>query len=203
MRILLRRSPAAERDVLLVDAVGSALLVVLDTLTPAERLAFVLHDMFAVPFEEIAPIVDRSPAAARKLASRARRRVRGATPGAENDLLRQRAVVEAFLAASRRGDFTALLSLLSPDVVLSSDDAAVRAGASGEVRGGSPVAAVFAGRAKAARLVVVDGAPGAVWGPVDRPHMVFEFAISGGRIAGIDIIADPDRLAELELSVLG
>ncbi|OZM77028.1 sigma-70 family RNA polymerase sigma factor [Pseudonocardia sp. MH-G8] len=192
-----------EHEVLLVDAVGSALLVVLDTLTPAERLAFVLHDLFAVPFEEIAPIVDRSRAAARQLASRARRRVRGATPGAENDLSRQRAMVEAFLAASRDGDFTALMSLLGPDVVLSSDAAAVRAGASEEARGVAAVATVFAGRAKAARLALVDGAAGAVWGPAGQPRVVFEFTTSGGKIVRIDILADPEYLAEVELSILG
>jgi RNA polymerase sigma factor (sigma-70 family) len=190
-----------EQDALLAEGVGLALLVVLDTLTPAERLAFVLHDLFAVPFDEIAPILGRSPAAARQLASRARRRVQGsAAPDA--DRARQRAVVDAFLAASRSGDFDALLAVLDPEVVFRADRAAVQVGASREVRGAAAVAASFAGRARAARRALVDGAAGAVWAPGGEPRVVFRFTIRRGRIAGIDLLADPERLRRLDLVVL-
>jgi RNA polymerase sigma factor (sigma-70 family) len=186
-----------EQQALAAEGVGLALLVVLDTLTPAERLAFVLHDLFAVPFEEIAPIVDRSPAAARQLASRARRRVQGAPPP-DADLARQRAVVDAFLAASRQGDFEALLALLDPDVVLRGDPAAVRTGAAAEVRGAAAVAGTFSGRAQTARPALVDGAPGAVWAPGGRPRVAFGFTVADGRILAIDLLADPERLARVE-----
>jgi RNA polymerase sigma factor (sigma-70 family) len=191
-----------EQQALQAEGVGLALLVVLDTLTPAERLAFVLHDLFAVPFEEIAPILDRSPAAARQLASRARRRLQGA-PAPDTDLARQRAVVDAFLAASREGDFEALVALLHPEVVLRSDQAAVRTGADAEVRGAAAVAATFSGRARTARPALVDGAAGAVWAPGGRPRVVFGFTIADGRIVAIDLLADPDHLDRLELTVLG
>ena len=190
-----------EQQALEADAVGLALLVVLDTLTPAERLAFVLHDLFAVPFDEIAPIVERSPAATRQLASRARRRLQGAPPP-DADLARRRAVVDAFLAASREGSFEALVALLDPDVVLRADQAAVRAGASTEVRGAAAVAGTFSGRARAARPALVDGAPGAVWAVGGQPRVVFGFTITDDRIVQIDLLADPDRLARLELAVL-
>jgi RNA polymerase sigma factor (sigma-70 family) len=190
-----------EEQALEADAVGLALLVVLDTLTPAERLAFVLHDLFAVPFDEIAPIVERSPAATRQLASRARRRLQGAPPP-DADLARRRAVVDAFLAASREGSFEALVALLDPDVVLRADQAAVRAGASTEVRGAAAVAGTFSGRARAARPALVDGAPGAVWAVGGQPRVVFGFTITDDRIVQIDLLADPDRLARLELAVL-
>src|SRR3989475_12828581 len=160
-----------EHEALLADSVGLALLVVLDTLTPAERLAFVLHDMFAVPFEEIAPIVGRSPAAARQLASRARRRVQGAATVPEANLTPQREVVDAFLAASRGGDFDALLAVLDPDVVLRADPAAVRAGASREVGGAAAVADTFKGRARAAQPALVNRAVGLVWAPGGRPRV--------------------------------
>jgi RNA polymerase sigma factor (sigma-70 family) len=191
-----------EREALLADSVGPALLVVLDTLAPAERLAFVLHDMFAVPFDEIAPIVGRSPAAARQLASRARRRVQGATPPPDADLTRQRHVVTAFLAAARDGDFDALLAVLDPDVVLRVDRATVRAGASSEVRGAPAVAGTFSGRARAAQLALVNGAAGAVWAPGGQPRVVFGFTITRGKIVGIDILSDPTRLRQLDLVVL-
>jgi RNA polymerase sigma factor (sigma-70 family) len=193
-----------EHEALLADSVGLALLVVLDTLAPAERLAFVLHDMFAVPFDEIAPIVGRSPAAAKQLASRARRRVQGgagAVPGA--DLARQREVVGAFLAASRNGDFSALLALLDPDVVLRADHAAVQTGAPEEVRGASAVAGTFSGRARAAQPALIDGAAGAVWAPGGKPRVVFGFTITEGKIVGIDILADAKRLSQLDLAILG
>ena len=191
-----------EREVLLADSVGLALLVVLETLAPAERLAFVLHDMFAVPFDEIAPIVGRSPTAARQLASRARRRVRGAATDPDADLSRQREVVDAFLAASRDGDFDALLALLDPDVVLRADAAAVHAGATAEVRGATAVAGTFSGRARTAQPALVGGAAGAVWAPGGRPRVVFGFTIRGGKIVEIDMLADPARLSQLDLVVL-
>jgi RNA polymerase sigma factor (sigma-70 family) len=189
-----------EYEALLADAVGPALLVVLDTLTPAERLAFVLHDLFAVPFDEIATILDRSPAAARQLASRARRRVQGADPAPGADLARQRRVVEAFLAAARDGDFDALVALLDPEVVLRADPAAVQVGADAEVRGAREVAGTFAGRARVARPALVDGVPGAVWAPGGRPRVAFAFTLAGGRIAAIDLLADPERLRRVELA---
>ncbi|MGI5401986.1 sigma-70 family RNA polymerase sigma factor [Streptomyces sp. CA-135486] len=190
-----------EHQAVLADSVGLALVVVLDTLTPAERLAFVLHDMFAVPFDEIAPIVERSTAATRQLASRARRRVQGAPAAPETDVSRQREVVEAFLAASRGGEFEALLALLDPDVVLRADSAAVLSGAAG-ARGAAAVADTFAGRAKAAQPALINGAAGLVWAPGGQPRVVFGFTIRQGRIAEIDILADPEQLALLDLEVL-
>jgi RNA polymerase sigma-70 factor (ECF subfamily) len=191
-----------EHEALMADSVGSALLVVLDTLSPSERLAFVLHDMFGVPFEEIAPIVGRSPAAARQLASRGRRRIRGAAAAPQADQARRREVVEAFLAASRGGDFEALLAVLDPDVVLRADGAAVRLGASKEVRGAPAVAETFSGRARAAQPVLVDGAPGLVWASGGRPRVVFGFTITDGRIVEIEMVADPERIGQLDLSIL-
>jgi RNA polymerase sigma factor (sigma-70 family) len=181
-----------EREVLLADSVGLALLVVLDTLNPAERLAFVLHDMFGVTFEEIAPIVGRSPSAARQLASRARRRVQGATNVADTDLTRQREVVDAFLAAARGGDLDALVAVLDPDVVLRADLSAVHAVGSREVRGGPDVARkAVKGRARAARPALVNGAVGVVVAPRGRLLMVLGFTIRGQKIVEIDAIADP------------
>jgi RNA polymerase sigma factor (sigma-70 family) len=191
-----------ESEALLGDSVGLALLVVLDTLAPAERVAFVLHDMFAVPFEEIAPIVGRSPAAARQLASRARRRVRGGGSVLDADLARRRQVVDAFLAASRDGDFEALLEVLDPDVVLRADSAAVHMGATREVRGAASVAQTFSGRARGARPAMVDGAVGAVWSQGGQPRVVFDIQVSRGKIVGIDMLADPERLGRLHLEVL-
>jgi len=162
----------------------------------------VLHDMFAVPFDEIAGIVERSPAAARQLASRARRRVQGAATVPDTDLIRQRAIVDAFLAASRGGDFEALLGLLDPDVVLRADRAAVVAGASTEVRGAAAVAGTFSGRARVAQLALVNGAAGAVWAPGGRPRVVFGFSITGGKIVEIELIAEPGRLGQLDLAIL-
>jgi RNA polymerase sigma-70 factor (ECF subfamily) len=193
-----------EHEALLADSVGLALLVVLDTLNPAERLAFVLHDLFAVPFDEIAPIVGRSPTAARQLASRARRRVRGAAidTDIDTDLTRQREVVDAFLAASRGGDFDTLLALLDPDAVFRADNAAVQTGASREVRGADAVAQQFSGRARVAKLALVNGAVGAVWAPGGQPRVVFDFTIAHGKIIEISLIADPERLSQLDLTVL-
>jgi RNA polymerase sigma factor (sigma-70 family) len=193
--------PDPEHEALLADSVGLALLVVLQTLTPAERLAFVLHDMFAVPFEDIAPIVERSPAAARQLASRARRRVRGMAPAPETDLARQREVVEAFLAASRGGDFEALVALLDPDIMLRSD-----AGASPVttiIRGAQNVARqalLFQHLARFARPAVVNGTVGLVTAPQGRPAAVMGFTIIDGRITELNILADPERLRRLDLT---
>jgi RNA polymerase sigma-70 factor (ECF subfamily) len=192
----------AEQEALLADSVGLALLVVLQTLTPAERVAFVLHDMFDLPFEEIAPIVGRTPAAARQLASRARRRVRASPEQPEKDVGRQRAVVDAFLAAARGGDFQALLALLDPGVVMRSDAAAVQMGAQAEVRGTTAVADTFAGRAKVAKPALVGGAVGLVWAPGGQTRVVFGITVVRGKIAGIELVADPERLGQLEVSLL-
>ncbi|MDQ3317638.1 MAG: sigma-70 family RNA polymerase sigma factor [Actinomycetota bacterium] len=195
-----------EHEALLADSVGLALLVVLEMLTPAERLAFVLHDTFAVPFEEIAPIVGRSPAAARQLASRARRRVRGAPAVPDVDLARQRELVDAFLAASRGGDFGALLEVLDPDVVLRADYGA--AGASRKVDGAAAVAdqaltfSRLGGPDLLARPALVNGAVGRVVFRDGRLFAVMGFTVAGGKIVEIDILADPERLRRLDLSVL-
>ncbi|HEX8036150.1 MAG TPA: sigma-70 family RNA polymerase sigma factor [Ktedonobacterales bacterium] len=190
-----------EQEVLLADSVGLALLVVLDTLPPAERLAFVLHDIFAVPFDEIAPIVERSETAARQLASRARRRVRGAETAKPADLERQRAVVDAFLAASRTGNFEALLTVLDPDVVLRADDAAIALGAWSGVRGAQDMAKRFAG-VRGARLARVSGAVGAVWAPGGQPRVAFVFTITHDKIVAIDLVADPEHLRQLDPVIL-
>jgi RNA polymerase sigma-70 factor (ECF subfamily) len=187
-----------EHEALLADSVGLALLVVLDTLTPAERLAFVLHDMFAMPFDEIAGVVERTPEAARQLASRARRRVRGATLSREADVAEQRRIVDAFLAASRAGDFAALLALLDPDVALRLETA----GSPEEhVVGAEAVAARVQARgsrlAPNARPAFVNGAAGAVVWSGERPIAAVGFQIVGGRIAGIDVYADPGKLPPL------
>ncbi len=195
-----------EEEALLADSVGLALLVVLQTLGPPERLAFVLHDMFDVPFGEIARIVGRSPAAARQLASRARRRVKGAAPVPDADLPRQREVVDAFLAAARGGDFDALLAALDPDVVLRADAGAVPPGASRVIRGASAVAeqaVAFAQRlGPFARPVLVNGTAGIVAAPGGRPASVLGFTVAGGKIIEIDVLADPERLSELDLAEL-
>jgi RNA polymerase sigma-70 factor (ECF subfamily) len=187
-----------EHEALLADSVGLALLVVLDTLTPAERLAFVLHDMFGVSFEEIAPIVDRSPAAARQLASRARRRVRGAAPDPDPDLERQREVVDAFLAAARAGDFDALVAVLDPDVVFRIDTGGVAPQAREPVVGSEAVARQLLARgarfAPLARPAIVNGAAGAVVAPHGTPIAVIGFTVTDGRIVEIDVVADPAKL---------
>jgi RNA polymerase sigma-70 factor (ECF subfamily) len=195
-------SAGPEHQAVLADSVGLALLVVLDTLTPAERLAFVLHDMFAMPFEEIAPIVERSPAATRQLASRARRRVQGADTAPDADLTRRREVVHAFLAASRDGDLGALVAVLDPDVVVRADQAVVRTGAEPEVRGVDAVAAIFLGRARAARLALINGVTGVVWAAGGRPRVVFNFTLTGGKITAIDLVGDPGTLEQLDLVTL-
>jgi len=194
-----------EPEALMADSVGRALLVVLDTLAPAERLAFVLHDMFAVPFDEIAPIVGRSPAAARKLASRARRRVQGAPTVPDADLARQREVVNAFLAASRGGEFDALLAVLDPDVVVRADPAAVPPGALREVRGARAVAEqslIFSQRARFAQPGLVNGAVGVVMALRGRLVAAMVITVRRDKIVEIDVIADPARLRRLDLAVL-
>jgi RNA polymerase sigma factor (sigma-70 family) len=195
-----------EEEALLADSVGLALLVVLDTLTPAERLAFVLHDTFELPFDEIAPIVGRSPEAARQLASRARRRVKGAVPEVEPDLTRQRQVVDAFIAAAREGDFDALVSVLDPDVVLRADFGPRRRPQ--VLRGAAAVANQSRGYRRLAataelRRALVNGAPGGVLLVNGRPFAVMAFTVRDGRIVEIDAIQDPERIERLAAAVLG
>ena len=202
-------APQPEEEALLADSVGLALLVVLDTLAPAERLAFVLHDMFGVPFEEIAPMVGRTPAAARQLASRARRRVQGAAlPAPDRDLGRQRDVVDAFFAAARGGDFDALVAVLDPGVVLRLDAGASRPAASLAIRGAAAVARqALSGLASALPGVelhpaLVNGAAGMVVTRRGRPVTVMGFTVTGGKIAEIDAIADPERARRIAAAVL-
>src|SRR4051794_35965067 len=184
-----------EHEAVMADAIGPALLLVLDTLNPGERLAFVLHDMFAVPFPQIAEIVGCSPAAARQLASRGRRRVQGSPAGADATLRRRREVVSAFLAASKGGDFGALLALLDPEVELRADAAGTSMGVAALLRGSDAVATMFSGKAKAARLMLVDGLPAAVWSLRGEPQVVFAFTIGNdGLVKGIDLLADRETL---------
>jgi RNA polymerase sigma factor (sigma-70 family) len=190
------------RDAEMADSVGAALLVVLETLAPAERLAFVLHDMFAVPFEEIAPIVGRTPAAARQLASRARRRVQGSPPAPDADFSRQKQIVDAFLAASRSGDFEGLLAVLDPDVVFRTDQAAQRLGSLAEIRGAVAVAETFKGRAQAAKPALVDGALAVAVILGGQLRIVLRLTISGDRIAAVEAVADPGQIAEFDVEVL-
>jgi len=194
-----------EAEVLLADSIGPALMVVLDTLAPTERLAFVLHDIFAVPFDDIAPILDRSPGAARQLASRARRRVHGAAPARRADLARQRQVVDAFLAAVREGDFEALLTMLDPDVLLRDDSAELPGGAA-EMRGARAVGAHALTYSRAAQFVepaLVDGAVGLAILPHGRLFGALGFTFKDGKIAGIDLISDPEHLRHVDLTALG
>jgi RNA polymerase sigma factor (sigma-70 family) len=194
-----------EHEALLADSVGLALLVVLERLAPAERLAFVLHDMFAVPFDQIAPIVDRTPDAARQLASRARRRVRGSAPVGDTDLDQQRRVVEAFLAAAREGDFDALLAVLDPDVVLRADSGPGLPQATVEVRGAAEVASralMYARLQLLNRPVLINGAYGMMSLRDGQPFSVGAITVRGGRIVEMDILADPERLRELDLTAL-
>jgi RNA polymerase sigma-70 factor (ECF subfamily) len=191
-----------EEAAMIADSLGPAMLVVLETLSPAERISFVLHDMFAVPFDEIAPIVGRSPAATRQLASRARHRVQGVDPAGAVDHTRARRTVDAFLSASRNGDFGALLALLDPDVVLSADADAVRVGATDLVRGSGAVAETFSGRARTAQLALINGQPGAVWAAGGKPRVVFSFTVDDDKITGIELIANSTTLDELDLILL-
>ncbi|MCW5694879.1 MAG: sigma-70 family RNA polymerase sigma factor [Pseudolabrys sp.] len=193
---------SAEDDALLADSVGMALLIVLDKLTPGERVAFVLHDMFDLPFDAIAPIVNRSPEAARQLASRARRRVQGVTDVTAGDLDRQSEMVGAFIAASRDGNFEALLTMLDPDVVMRADDAAFAIGGIRELRGAKAVATSFNGRARAARPALVDGLPAFVVFLGGYLRIVVMLSFTGGRIAGIDAVADRARLGNFDIELL-
>jgi RNA polymerase sigma-70 factor (ECF subfamily) len=202
----------AEHDLVIADSVGVAMLLVLETLAPAERIAFVLHDLFDLSFDEIAPIVGRSPVAARQLASRARRRVQGAAGTPDASWTKQREVVDAFLAASRGGDFNALLALLDPDVVVRADPAAVAASAarqaagapplSPEMRGASIVAHTFSGRAAAAQLALINGTAGAVWAPGGQTRAAFTFTVESGRISAIEIFYDPARVQQLDVVIV-
>jgi RNA polymerase sigma factor (sigma-70 family) len=190
------------QEALIGDSVGFAFMVLLDELTPAERIAFVLHDIFDLRFEEIAQILARSPAAARQLASRGRRQVRRSS-AKEATLTYQRQAVEAFLSAARNGDFAALLTVLDPDVVLRADAVAERAGAFGQRRGAAAVADAFAGGARGAELALIDGAPGLAWAPRGQPRGAFKFSFSGGRIVAIDIIGSAEHLRRMDLRLLG
>ena len=194
--------PDPEEETLLADTVGVALLVVLDTLAPAERLAFVLHDLFGVSFDEIAPIVDRTPTATRQLASRARRRVQGRSPGVESDQARQREVLDAFLAASRDGEFEALLTVLDPDVVFRGDEAAERLGGEGEMRGARRVAEAFCGRARVAEPALLDGELGVLVAPHGNIVVVMHVAFREGRISEIYAVADHEAIDAMELERL-
>jgi RNA polymerase sigma-70 factor (ECF subfamily) len=201
-----------EEQAILAETLGPALLLLLDTLSPAERLAFVLHDLFAVPFEDIAPIVDRSPAATRQLASRARRRIQGGDNLTVGERRHHREIVEAFLAASQLGDFDKLVSLLDPDAILRADRAAVKAATANrgrgapllapEVRGAHAVATALSGRAAAAQAALIDGVPGAVWAPGGHPRAVFAFRVVGDTITEIEIVTDPGVVRSLQLELL-
>jgi RNA polymerase sigma-70 factor (ECF subfamily) len=190
--------PAGEAE--LADSVGAALLVVLDRLSPSERLAFVLQDVFAVPFEEIGAILDRSPAAAKQLASRARNKVRGVGPTDEPDVARQRRVVEAFLRAARDGDLAGLVAVLDPDIVLEADGAAARMGAPATTRGAHSVAAMFSGRALGAEVAIVDGNPGLAWIVGGAVKVAWNFYVDGGRVVHIDMHADHALIEDLAIS---
>jgi RNA polymerase sigma factor (sigma-70 family) len=200
------RAPDPELEAVLADSVGLALLVVLDTLTPAERLAFVLHDLFAMPFAEVASVLGRSTDATRQLASRARRRVR-VTPSPDHaaDLARQREAASAFLAASREGDFTALIAVLDSDIVLTGDAGSSPSGRPVMLRGAETVArgaVMSGGRAESSQLALVDGAVGILYAPAGQLQVVLALTVSGTRISAIDVITDPDRLRRLDLALL-
>ncbi len=190
------------REAELADSIGLALLTVLDTLAPAERLVFVLHDIFAVPFAEIAPVVERSVDATKMMGSRARHRVRAVAVPTSADRARSRAVVAAFLAASREGDFAALLALLDPAVTFRADPAARSAGSPGDLTGAASVAGQFRGRARGARLALIDGNAGAVWAPGGTPTGAFAFTVASGLIVAIELICDRDDLARLDIAIL-
>lgn len=183
----------------MAESVGAALMVVLDALTPAERVAFVLHDVFAVPFDEISEVLGRSPEAVRQLASRARRRVRGTSPRDDLHLVRQRDVVDAFLRAAQGGHFDSLVRLLHPDVVARPDAAALRMGSLRETRGATAVATMLSGGAQAAQLAIVDGVAGLVWAPGGRTRGVIEFTVEDGRIVAIDVTGDAERIGRLDI----
>jgi RNA polymerase sigma-70 factor (ECF subfamily) len=209
---LVPENTGPDRDVHLADSLSSALVLVLELLTPAERVAFVLHDMFDLSFEEIAPIVGRSTSATRQLASRGRRRVRGASVERQPDRGRQREIVDAFLTASRGGDFAQLVALLHPHVVLHADPHAVRAASARqdrgapnlapEIRGADDVAATLFGRARGAQPALIDGLAGAAWAPGGQPRALFRFTVADDRVVAIDIVSDPTRLREFDVVLL-
>jgi RNA polymerase sigma-70 factor (ECF subfamily) len=186
-------------EALLAESVGTALMLVLDRLGPAERVAFVLHDVFAVPFDDVAEILGRTPDASRQLASRARRRLQGSTPDGRLDVMRQREVVDAFLRAARGGDFDALLQLLDPDVVMVPDDAAISMGSLRETRGAEAVAGALSGGARAAQRALVDGVAAWLWAPGGQIRGVVQFTVRGDRIVSIAVTGDADRIRELEI----
>lgn len=189
-------------DAELIDAVGTALSVVLDQLSPPERFAFVLHDIFGVPFDELGSILDRTPGATKQLASRARNKIRGADASSAGDRQDQRRVVEAFLAAARQGDFQGLIALLHPDALLDADHAAIRMGTPSGVRGSSAVAEVFNGRALAAQVALVDGSIGIAWIVDDRPRVVWNVFVDGHQIVHIDMHADRETIGALGVSTV-
>jgi RNA polymerase sigma-70 factor, ECF subfamily len=197
-----------EREAMLAESVGMAMVAVLQRLAPAERVAFVLHDVFGISFDEIAGIVGRTPVAARQLASRGRRRVQGASEdGRTSDVGRQRDIVEAFFRASRAGDFEALLAVLDPEVALRADATALRMGSrnswlTSEIHGANAVAQQFSGQAQAAQLALIDGVPGAVWAAGGRPIVVFGFTVRNGKVLDIELAADPERLSRLNIEIL-
>jgi RNA polymerase sigma-70 factor (ECF subfamily) len=205
-------SSGPEDETVLADTMGSALLLVLDALAPSERLAFVLHDLFAVPFDDIAEIIGRSPAAARQLASRARRRLQNSPDATAGDRRRQQEIVEAFLAASRLGDFEALISLLDPDAVLRADRAAAEAATANrhlgapllqrELRGAGAIARALARRATAARLALIEGTPGAVWAPGGHPAAIFIFHLVGETISALEVVSDPLVVGSMQVEIL-
>jgi RNA polymerase sigma factor (sigma-70 family) len=189
-------------ETLLAESVGTALMVVLDRLGPAERVAFVLHDVFGVPFDDVAEILGRTPDASRQLASRARRRLQGSAPDGRLDLARQRGVVDAFLRAASGGDFDALMQLLDPDVVLLPDAAAVAMGSLRETRGAEAVASVLSGGARGATLALVDGVAAFVWAPGGQIRGVVQFTVHDGRIVAIDVTGDDERIRALDIVTL-
>ncbi len=205
------RAADPEQEAVLADAAAGAALLVLDRLAPGERVCFVLHDLFGVPFEEVAGVVGRTPAAARQMASRGRRRLRGEAPPGGVERARRRRLVDTFLAASRAGDLAGLVALLAPDAVLRADPVAVASAwarhAHGapplapEVRGAEAVASVFSGRARGAAPALVEGAPGAVWAPGGRPRAVFRFGVADGRIVSVDVVADPEVVARTAVAL--
>jgi RNA polymerase sigma-70 factor (ECF subfamily) len=195
-------APGPEQEALMAESVGSALLVVLDRLAPAERVAFVLHDVFSVPFDEIGEIVGRTPEAARQLASRARRRVQGTASTGDVDLVRRREIVHAFVVAARCGDFDGLVAVLDPDVVLRPDADAIRMGSFAETRGAEAVAQLMGGGAQAARLALVGGVPGLAWVPGGRIRGAVAFDIVDGRIVEIDVIGNGEHLEQLDVVLL-
>jgi RNA polymerase sigma-70 factor (ECF subfamily) len=194
---------AIESEAMLADSVGLAMLVVLQQLTPAERIAFVLHDMFDLPYDEIGPIIDRSPMAARQVASRARRRVQGRPAPDEATLAGNREIIDTFLAASRDGDFAGLLAVLDPDVVFRADETAARLGSMTEIRGADAVGKVFLGRARTAELALIDGEVGVMVVPDGKLLVVMNVSVRDGRITELRAVANPTRLEELELIDIG